>query len=35
MRVGYGRFSTRDQNPDGQRNALEAVPLAGDADVTD
>ncbi len=22
MRIGYGRVSTRDQNPDGQRNAL-------------
>jgi DNA invertase Pin-like site-specific DNA recombinase len=22
MRVGYGRVSTRDQNPDGQRDAL-------------
>jgi DNA invertase Pin-like site-specific DNA recombinase len=25
MRVGYGRVWSRDQNPDGQRDALEAA----------
>jgi DNA invertase Pin-like site-specific DNA recombinase len=25
MRIGYGRVSTRDQNPDAQRDALDAV----------
>jgi DNA invertase Pin-like site-specific DNA recombinase len=25
MRVGYGRVSTRDENPDGQRDALEGA----------
>jgi hypothetical protein len=25
MRIGYGRVSTRDQNPDAQRDALEAA----------
>jgi DNA invertase Pin-like site-specific DNA recombinase len=25
MRIGYGRVSTRDQNPDAQRDALAAV----------
>jgi len=25
VRVGYGRASTRDQNPDGQRDALAAA----------